>query len=235
MERLTELKADLEARYGVKVTIGSLDVSNVASAEAFYNDLPSELRDNVDVLVNNAGISIVPRPIHESDFSDVNRVIDTNVKGVVLLTKLFVPGMLKRNTGHIINVSSTAGKESYPLLGIYAGTKWMVEAITTSLRAELVATPLRVSTVSPGMTVSEILDSVMGDASSAFYSGFKALDSADIAEDIVFVASRPAHVQVADIHTLPTAQATGGLVHRENQGNQASSSLIETFAAIGKK
>ena len=218
LDRLSDTKADLEARYGVKVTIGALDLTDVASGDAFYANLPEDLRDSVDVLVNNAGSGTVPAPIYESNWSELTSVIDTNVKGVVKMIKLFVPGMLKRQTGHIINISSVLGKESAPNSGLYAGSKFFVEAINTSLRAELVATPLRVSLVSPGLTQTEFVSTLFdGDSSKAdqVYSGLKALDSGDIADAIVYAASRPPHVQVVDIIVVPTAQASVSILHRE--------------------
>ena len=218
IERLNAIKADLESRYGVTVTVGELDLTDSASADTFFKNLPEELRDNVDVLVNNAGAGVPPAPVYNSDWDDVNSIIDTNVKGVIKTIKLFVPAMLKRQTGHIINISSVLGKDSSANIGLYAGTKFFVEAINTSLRAELVATPLRVSLVSPGLTETEF-GTVMhkGDAEkgTASYKGLKVLESADIADTIVYVASRPPHVQVVDAIVVCTAQASIHTVHRE--------------------
>lgn len=214
IERLTDLKKQLEEKYGVQVTPAALDIGDADSCDAFYDSLPADLRDNIDVLVNNAGVGALPGPVYAIDWSEVEKVINVNVKGVVKMLKLFVPGMLKRGSGHIISTSSTVGKDSAAMIGIYSGSKHMLEAINTSLRAELVATPLRVSLVSPGITHSEFADA-LGSAASKFYEGFKPLESADIAEDIVYTASRPEHVQVVDIHTVPSAQASLHLVHRE--------------------
>ena len=218
LERLEAIKTDLEARFSVKVIVGELDLTDAASADAFFAKLPEEVRDNVDVLVNNAGAGVPLAPVYESNWEDLNSIIDTNVKGVIKMIKLFVPGMLKRNTGHIINISSVLGKDSSSNIGLYAGTKFFVEAINTSLRAELVATPLRVSLVSPGLTESEFsLAMHKGDASKAgsSFKGLKALESADIADTIVYVASRPAHVQVVDATVVCTSQASIHLVHRD--------------------
>ena len=215
---MNEIKSDLESRYGVTVTVGALDLTDNSSGDAFYANLPEDLRDKVDVLVNNAGSGVVPAPVYETNWDELNSVIDTNVKGVIKMIKLFVPGMLKRNTGHIINIGSVLGKESVATSGLYAGSKFFVEAINTSLRAELVATPLRVSLVSPGLTQTEFTTTLFkGDASKSelVYGGLKALDSADIADTIVYTASRPAHVQVVDIIVYPTAQASVSVLHRE--------------------
>lgn len=218
LDRLAEIKSDLESKYGVSVTIGALDLTDPASGDAFYENLPAKLRDSVDVLVNNAGSGTIPAPVWESNWDELNSVIDTNVKGVVKTIKLFVPGMLKRQTGHIINISSVLGKESVATSGLYAGTKFMLEAITTSLRAELVATPLRVSIVSPGLTQSEFTTSLFKgneDVSKKVYEGIRALDSADIADGIVYTASRPPHVQVVDLVIYSTSQASVSVLHRE--------------------
>lgn len=230
IEKLEELKTDLESRYGITVTAAQLDVADVASCDAFYEGLPAELRDNVDILVNNAGVGARPRPVHAVEWDDLEKVINTNVKGVVKMIKLFVPGMLKRQSGHIISVSSTVGKDSAPMIGVYSGSKHMLEAINTSLRAELVATPLRVSLVSPGITQSEFADSAVQGDGSAFYNGLRALDSEDMAEDIVYIASRPTHVQVVDIHTTASAQASLHIIHRTGVAPGAAG-----FGAIADK
>ena len=208
LDRLNELKAELETQYGVQVTAAELDLADIASGDAFYEKLPADLRDNVDVLVNNAGVGAMPRPVHLTDFADLDTVINTNVKGVVKMIKLFVPGMLKRQTGHIINVSSTVGKDSAPNIGIYAGSKHMLEAINTSLRAELVATPLRVSMVSPGITESDFFVTAHKDTKGAVFNQFIPLRPADLADAITFVASRPPHVQVVDLFTVSVSQAS---------------------------
>lgn len=123
VERLADLKKDLESRFKVKVIISALDVTDEASCKAFFDAIPAEVRDNIDVLVNNAGTAGMPGPIYASQSSDLDKLINTNVKGVVKMITLFVPGMLKRGVGHIINVSSTVGKESGPFLGIYSGLR----------------------------------------------------------------------------------------------------------------
>lgn len=218
ISRLEELKVDLEARYGVRVMIAKLDIANAAAADAFYEDLPVEVRENVDVLVNNAGFSGGSRSIADTNWEEMTGMIDTNVKGIVKMAKLFVPGMLKRQAGHIINVGSVCGKDSVANAGIYCGTKHMIEAITNSLRAEVVATPLRVSMISPGWTDTEFWVTALGgdeEKAAAISSGFQALSGADVADSIVFMASRPLHVQVVDLTICPTAQASVSLIHRE--------------------
>lgn len=214
---LEALKADLEAKYNVTVIASALDVSDPKSCEEFYYSLPVEVRDNVDFLVNNAGTWPLPAAVHESNWDDLTSVIDTNVKGVIKMIKLFVPGMLKRQSGHIINVSSIVGKDTLPNLSLYAGSKHMLEAITHSLRAELVATPLRVSLISPGLTVTELTNDAYKDPSKAasWFTGYEPLIPSDVADSIVYVASRPPHVQVVDLTICPSAQASVHLLHRD--------------------
>ena len=193
------------------VTIGKLDVGDMDSADKFYENLPAELRDNVDVLVNNAAGWSVPSPIIAAPLDDITNVVNTNVKGVVKMVKLFVPGMLKRNTGHIISVSSIVGKEVPTNHSIYSGSKHFLEAVNTSLRAELVATPLRVSLISPGMVHTDYVSAYFPEDSKnveqQFFGGYDPLVGADIADGIAFIASRPPHVQVVDLTIFPTAQA----------------------------
>ena len=236
LELLSALKSDLESRFGVTVTVGVLDVADGASADAFFKGLPEELRDNVDVLVNNAGVAAIPGPVYETDDAGLDKIINTNVKGVVKMIRLFVPGMLKRQSGHIINVSSIVGKESVPTLSIYSGSKHFVEAINTALRSELVATPLRVTLISPGATESEFITSVVGaEFGALFHAGYKPLDSADIAEDIVYAASRPLHVQVQDIVTTPSAQADAHTTHRAAVNGGPALSMAELTASLKEK
>lgn len=218
VERLTAIQADLESRYGVRVIVAALDLTDVKASDAFIASLPEDLRDNVDILVNNAGSGITPGTIYDVDMDSLTGMIDTNIKGVVKMIKLFVPSMLKRQSGHIINISSIVGKESAPVFGHYAATKFYVEAMNTALRAELVATPLRVSLVSPGMTESEFISAALGGdevKAATFYEGVKVLKAEDIADAIVYTASRPPHVQIVDVIVVPTTQASVYVVHRE--------------------
>lgn len=210
------MKEDLEKKYGNKVYVAQLDLTDPKQCDEFYEKLPVDLRDQIDILVNNAGLALTPNFSYETNWEQMNTMIDTNIKGVVKMLNLFVPGMVKRNTGHIINVGSIAGKESYVKGAIYCGTKHMIEAINTSLRLELVATPIRVSLISPGLVETEFSIVRFGDKdkADAVYKGVKPLNGDDIADNIVYVASRPEHVQVADMITFATNQAAVTTVHR---------------------
>lgn len=213
------MKEEIESKYGVKVYVAQLDLRDVKECDAFHSKLPAELKENVDILVNNAGYAPYPNFSYETDWDQMCSVIDTNVKGVVKMLNMFVPSMVKRNSGHIITVGSIAGKETYPKGSIYCGTKHMVEAINEALRMELVHTPIRVSLISPGIVETEFSIVRYGEKSAAdkVYHGLKPLTGEDIADNIVYVASRPPHVQVADIVTFATNQASVTMIHREVQ------------------
>lgn len=170
-----------------------------------------------DVLVNNAGLAAGFEPLQDGDWADWDAMIDTNVKGLLAVTRQLVPGMVARGRGHVINIGSIAGHEAYPNGAVYAATKHAVHALTQALRMDLLGTGLRVSTVDPGMVETEF--SVVrfhGDADKAarVYQGMAPLTADDIAEAVVWVADRPRHVQVAEVIILPTDQASATRVHR---------------------
>lgn len=217
LEVLEEIKADIEKQHGVQVTVAKLDVQDPKEVDSFFESLPADLRDNVDILVNNAGLAKKPSTVYDVNWEDMNTMIDTNVKGVIKMIKTFVPGMIKRNSGHIITVGSIAGKDAYPNGSIYCGTKHMIEAINTSLRHELVATPIRVTLISPGMVETEFSVVRFEDKAKAdaVYAGLTPLVGADIADNIVYVASRPLHVQIVDVITFPVNQSAVTTVHRQ--------------------
>lgn len=219
LDRLEEMKADIEKHYGVKVTVSKLDITDPAACDQFYESLPVELREHVDILVNNAGLGHSVCLSYEVDWTEMNITIDTNVKGILRMLNMFVPNMVKRKSGHIITVGSIAGKDVFPTAPIYCGTKHMVEAINTSLRHELVASPVRVSLISPGMVETEFFQASLGDKEAAnnIYNGIDPLTGADIADNIVYVASRPPHVQVVDVISFPTNQASLNTLHRNSK------------------
>lgn len=223
LDRLEELKAAIEKQYGVQVTVAKLDLMDVKACDEFYEGLPVALRENVDILVNNAGLAKMPSTAYQINWGHMNEMIDTNVKGVVKMLNMFVPGMIKRGSGHIITVGSIAGKDAYPNGSIYCGTKHMVEAINNALRHELMATPIRVSLISPGMVETEfsIVRFENKEKADNLYKGLVPLTGDDIADNIVYIASRPPHVQIVDIITFPTNQAAVTTVHREPAPSQS--------------
>lgn len=207
-ERLQAAAADLPG------TVRTL-VLDVTDREAVAEVLGAV--DPPDVLVNNAGLASGLEPLQEGDWADWDAMIDTNVKGLLAVTRQLVPGMIERGRGHVINIGSIAGHEAYPNGAVYAATKHAVNALTQALRMDLLGTGLRVSTVDPGMVETEF--SVVrfhGDADKAarVYEGMDPLTADDIAEAVVWVADRPRHVQVAEVIILPTDQASATRVHR---------------------
>jgi NADP-dependent 3-hydroxy acid dehydrogenase YdfG len=173
----------------------------------------------IDILVNNAGLVIGLEKAFATPAADVDTMIDTNVKGILNMIRAVVPNMITRDSGHIINISSIAGHEAYGGGSVYCASKHAVDAITKSLRIDVVDTALRVSAISPGLVETEFsLVRFKGDAQKAkrVYAGMEALVGRDIAEAVLFAATRPPHVQIADMIIFPTAQAAATVVHRSD-------------------
>jgi 3-hydroxy acid dehydrogenase / malonic semialdehyde reductase len=213
-DRLEKLKSDLETQYKVPVSTIKLDVRE-------RNQVFSALKNitDVDILVNNAGLALDMKGAHELDPDAIDRMIDTNIKGLMNVTQTLTPQMVKRGCGDIINIGSIAGFEVYPGGTIYCATKHAVDAITKGLRMDLIDTPLRVSSIDPGAVNTEFSTIRFGgdkDRADKVYQGFKALTGEDIAETAVFIASRPGHVQIANVVVLATAQAAATMIHRKN-------------------
>ncbi len=217
MARLEELKKELHEQYPeIDIHILELDVRDPKAVHLSLTALPEEWR-MIDILVNNAGLSRGLDKLQEGLLSDWEEMIDTNVKGLLYITREIVPGMLIRGKGHIINIGSIAGHEVYPKGNVYCASKFAVDAITKGLRMDLVDTPLRVTTIDPGLVETEFSKvRFHGDEEKAaqVYRTIKALSPEDVADAIVWSASRPAHVQVAEIIIFPTAQASAAVVHR---------------------
>ncbi len=216
--RLGSLKKELEQDFDSSVYIHAFDISSRSGCEEFFRSIPEKFR-NIGILVNNAGVGRGMDKLHEGSIDDWEEMIDTNVKGLLYITRLVVPGMVAHNIGHVINVGSIAGQEVYPGGNIYCASKHAVHAISQALRMELVDTPLRVTEIAPGMVETEF--SVVrfhGDRERAdnVYKGLDPLTGADIADLIVFSASRPAHVQINEVIVMPTAQATATIAHRKS-------------------
>jgi len=218
VDRLLELKARIEAAHpSARVHVCELDITNAGEIKRVIDSLPPSFA-SIDILVNNAGLALGADQTHETTEEQVNIVIDTNVKGVLFVIQAVVPGMVARGKGHVINVSSIAAHEAYKGGSIYCASKHAVKAITTSLRKELFATPIRVSSVSPGIVRTEFSKVRFGDEAKAknVYEGLPLgpLEAEDIAEDIAYIASRPDRVQVADIITLATNQGSTEFIFR---------------------
>ena len=216
-DRLAVLAAELGG-VGKRVHALALDVRDQPAVARAVAALPSEW-SAIEVLVNNAGLSRGLAKLHEGQLADWEEMIDTNVKGLLYVTRAVLPGMVARNRGHVINLGSIAGHESYPGGNVYCASKAAVKALTSGLRMDLVDTPIRVSTIDPGLVETEF--SVVrfhGDAPRAakVYAGLEPLTAADVAEVVLFCASRPAHVNLAEVLLLPSAQASATLVHRQS-------------------
>ncbi len=211
-ELLEELSAELRQAHGTTSENIVLDVRRYEDVERALRDV-----DGVDVLINNAGLALGMGRVQEADPAHYDAMIDTNVKGLLYVTRRMVPKMIARGRGDIINIGSIAGHEVYPGGAVYCATKHAVDALTRGLRLDVVDTPLRVSSIDPGLVETEF--SVVrfeGDRQKAdnVYKGLEPLTGRDIADVALFIASRPAHVQIADVVIFPTAQAAATVVHR---------------------
>ena len=187
-----------------------------AAAEAF-EALPHEWK-SIDILINNAGLAVGVDKEHEGNLDEWDVVIDTNVKALLSMTRLVVPGMVERGRGHIINNGSIAGDAAYPGGSVYCATKAAVKALSDGLRIDLVDTPLRVTNIKPGLVETNFsVVRFRGDQEKAdnVYKGIKALSGDDIAEVAYFAASAPEHMQLAEILVMPTNQATGTIVSKK--------------------
>jgi len=216
-DRLAKLASELEEEYGTEIYFEALDVRDHQAINTLPQRIPEKLRE-VDILINNAGLALGLEKAYAYSASDIDVMIDTNIKGVLNFLRVFVPPMVERGQGHIVNISSIAGLEAYPGGGIYCGTKHFVTALTKSLRMDLVNTPLRVTTISPGLVKTEFsIVRFNGDREQAakVYQGLEPLYAEDIAEAVLFALSRPPHVQIADMVIFPTSQASAYHVHRE--------------------
>lgn len=216
-DRLDHLAEELKTQYNTDVYTIGVDITDTAETIKQLNALPEKFA-NPDILINNAGLALGLQNIWEAPPDQWNEMIDVNVKGILTTCSQIIPRMLKRNSGHIINVGSIAGHETYPKGGVYCATKHAVTAITETLRKELVATPIRVSLISPGLAKTEFsMVRYQGDEQKAdkVYQNIQPLQAEDIAEIVLFMASRPAHVNIADVIVYPTNQASVSILHRD--------------------
>ena len=215
-ERLEKLGQEIKRKYNGEWLALPLDVRNKEAVRNAIDSLPEYWRD-IDILINNAGMARGVDKMQQASAENWEQMIDTNVKGLLYVTHALLPGMVKRQKGDIVNIGSTAGHEVYPGGNVYCATKHAVDAITKGLRIDLVDTPLRVASVDPGMVETEFSIVRLGDEQKAkdVYSGMQPLTAHDIAETVVFILTRPAHVQFGSVIMLPTAQASAMVVHRE--------------------
>ncbi|MBE9056876.1 SDR family oxidoreductase [Sphaerospermopsis sp. LEGE 08334] len=216
LEKLEEKAQELNKLYGAEIHLLQLDVCDRSAVESAINNLPPEWSE-IDILINNAGLSRGLDKLYEGDFQDWEEMIDTNIKGLLYLTRYVVPGMVQRNRGHVINIGSIAGHQTYPGGNVYCGTKAAVKAISEGLKLDLLGTPVRVTSVDPGMVETEFSEvRFHGDTERAkkVYQGLQPLTADDIADVVFFCATRPAHVNINEIILMPVDQASATLVNR---------------------
>ena len=215
-KRLVELEHELASKYKAKCLLLCFDVTKPEQVQSSLESLTENWKA-VDVLINNAGLAVGMDTVDNGEIEDWERMIDTNVKGLLYVTRTVTPWMKKRKSGHIINISSVAGKEAYPLGGVYCGTKHAVQAISHAMRIELLPFGIKVGTVAPGMVDTEFSHvRFKGDDTRAksVYNGLTPLSPVDVAETILFLITRPANVNIDDVLIMPTAQGSARDVFR---------------------
>ncbi len=215
--RLNDVTQTLEKEYGVKVLPLCFDVRNNSEVQQNLGSLPEAWAD-IDILVNNAGLAVGLNPFQEGEIDDWERMIDTNIKGLLYVTRVVLPGMTKRKKGHIINIGSIAGKEVYPNGNVYCATKHAVDALTKAMRIDAVKYGIKVTQVAPGAVETEFsVVRFKGDKNKAdaVYKGFEPLHPEDIAEVVYFATTLPAHANINDMVVMPTAQASATIFHKE--------------------
>lgn len=217
LDRVIQLAHKIKENFGVKVTTFKMDVTNISEIESVIGNLPPEWK-KIDILLNNAGLGRGLSKVYEDDPSGWEEMIDTNIKGLLYVTRKIVPGMAERKSGHVINLGSIAGHMAYPGGGVYCATKHAVKAISDALRMELVDKNVRVSSVDPGMVETEFsIVRFHGDTERAknVYKGVQPLTAEDIADAVLFCATRKPHVNINEMIIMPSVQANAFVTHRE--------------------
>lgn len=218
IDALNQLSTELNTQFGISTLVVQLDVKNRKEVEETISGLPVEWK-KINVLVNNAGLASGLSSIDEGDIDDWDAMIDTNIKGLLYVTRNVIPLMKNNESGHIINIGSIAGKEVYANGNVYCATKHAVDALNKAMRLELSKFPIKVTAIHPGAVETEF--SVVrfhGDKERAakVYEGFENLVADDIADAIWFAISRPAHVNINELTIMPTAQPMASVIHRKN-------------------
>ena len=216
LERLQALKTELE-NSGVKVEFLCFDIRNREATQKAWMNLTEKWK-NIDVLVNNAGLAAGADPINAGNWADWEQMIDTNIKGLLTMSQLVIPGMIERKQGHIINLSSIAGMEVYANGNVYCATKHAIQALTKGMRIDLLQHNIKVSSIAPGMVETEFsIVRYHGDKNKAHnvYKGLTPLNAEDVADAIEFMITRPPHVNVNEMLIMPTQQASGVYNYRK--------------------
>lgn len=216
-ERLEQLADELSKEFASAIQLLPLDVCDRPSVESALANLPTSW-SSVDILINNAGLSRGLDKLNEGSFQDWEEMIDTNIKGLLYLTRLIVPGMITRGQGHVVNLGSTAGHQTYPSGNVYCATKAAVRVISEGLKQDLLGTPVRVSCIDPGLVATEFSQvRFRGDTERAkrVYQGLTPLTPADVADVVFFCVTRPPHVNISEVLVMPTDQAGSMLFNRQ--------------------
>lgn len=216
-DKLVELADDLQQKYQAKTLLLSLDVQHADDINAAIQGLSVEWAA-IDILINNAGLSRGLDKQYEAPLQDWEEMIDTNIKGLLYMTREIAPGMVARNAGHVINIGSIAARYTYPGGSVYCATKAAVKVLTEGLKIDLLGTPVRVTNIEPGLVETEFSNVRFRgntDRAKGVYDGMTALTPDDIADSILFAATRPAHVNISEIYLIPTDQSSGTLIHRQ--------------------
>ncbi|HMM01455.1 MULTISPECIES: SDR family NAD(P)-dependent oxidoreductase [unclassified Dysgonomonas] len=217
-DRLEELEREIEIKYESKVYSLCFDVRVYNEVEKAITSLPEEWKA-IDILVNNAGLAVGLDPIQQGVIDDWERMIDTNIKGLLYVTRVVSPGMVSRKSGHIVNLGSIAGKGVYPNGAVYCATKHAVDALSQGMRMDMLPYNIRVTQVCPGAVNTEFsLVRFKGnqDRADLVYDGYDALTAENIADAVFYAVSQPPHVDIQDILVMPTAQANGSMFHKNN-------------------
>jgi 3-hydroxy acid dehydrogenase/malonic semialdehyde reductase len=215
-DRVDALAQQLTREHHIRTFTQQLDVRNNDDVEKTFSSLPPEWK-KIDILINNAGLSRGLDKLYEGKIQDWEEMIDTNVKGLLYVTRSVLPAMVERNNGHIINIGSIAGHQTYPMGNVYCASKFAVTGLSRGLKMDLLGTAVRVTSVDPGLVETEFSQvRFHGDTERATkaYTGMTPLRPEDVAEIVVFCATRPAHVNIGELLVTPTDQATVTMVHR---------------------
>jgi NADP-dependent 3-hydroxy acid dehydrogenase YdfG len=216
-ERLELLKKELYDAHDVDIVTLSFDVREQQAVENAINLISEKVKNKLEILINNAGLAVGKGPIDNGIIDDWERMIDTNIKGLLYVSNAVIPVLKSNAKGHIINIGSIAGKEVYPGGNVYCASKHAVDALSKAMRIDLVSHQIKVTNIAPGAAETEF--SVVRfkgnkEAADAVYSGFDPLTAIDIAETVYFAATRPAHVNLNDIVIMPTAQASSTILNK---------------------
>lgn len=217
LDKLEEIKQDIEKQYHVQVSVHSFDVTNMKQTIVNCQKILEEV-GQIHILVNNAGLALGLDKFQDYDLTDMMTMIDTNIKGLLTVTRQLLPQMVENNEGHIINIGSTAGIYAYAGAAVYAATKSAVKVLSDGIRIDTIDKNIKVTTLQPGIVETDFSQvRFYGDKERAatVYQGIDALQANDIASCTLFVANQPAHVQISDMTIMATKQATGFTIHRD--------------------